>query len=233
MSESGASKHSKPSTGRIAVAVVEDDPHFSLFLEAMLETSPRHRLVAVADCAQAMLAWDRQLQPHVILVDVRLPDRSGATLVKTLVERYPGALVLMLTAEDGESPVLTALRGGAVGYVLKGGKEEDILAAIDDALAGGAPMSPAIARKVLRSMQQAAEAGIPDGADRRLASLNERESTILRRVAEGALDKEVAAELGLAHSTVKNTLLAIYRKWQVRSRTEAAVMYTRMKEGRG
>lgn len=221
------------STGRVAVAVVEDDPHFCLYLESMLEASLRHRLVASASSAAEALEWSGEVRPHVILVDVGLPDQSGAELVGALLAKQPKALALMLTGESDATTVLQSIQGGAVGYVLKGGREEEILAAIDDALAGGAPMSPSIARKVLGLMRNggdATPAARPAGGGE-LAILTERENDLLERVASGAGDKEIADALGLSRSTVKNALLVIYQKWRVRSRTEAAVKFTRLKDG--
>ncbi|MCF3649351.1 response regulator transcription factor [Synoicihabitans lomoniglobus] len=220
------------SAGRVAIALVEDDPHFCLFLESMLEASPRHRVIATANSAAEALAWDAAVQPHVLLVDVGLPDRSGAELVADLVARHPAALVLMLTAETDAAIVLQAIQGGASGYILKGGREEEILGAIDDALAGGAPMSPSIARKVLGLMRGPGNVkpAVKSGGAA-LAILTERESNLLERVAAGAGDKEIAEALGLSRSTVKNALLVIYQKWRVRSRTEAAVKFTRLTEG--
>ncbi len=218
-------------SGRIAVAVVEDDLHYCLYLESLLEASPRHRLVASANTAAEALAWSPEVGAHVVLVDVGLPDQSGAELVKTLAEKLPRALFLMLTAESDGATILQAIQGGANGYVLKGGREEEILEAIDDALAGGAPMSPAIARKVLGLMRGATPAAAePKAKDGRMAILTEREAEILSRVAAGASDKEIAEAFGLSRSTVKNALLVVYQKWRVRSRTEAAVVFTRLRE---
>lgn len=220
-------------TGRVAVAVVEDDLHFRLFLEAMFEASPRHRLVAVAGTAAEALTWSTDLQPHVVLVDVGLPDGSGTALLNNLLPRHPTALAVIISADDSPETILEAMRAGAVGYVLKGGKEAEFLGAVDDALAGGAPMSPMVARRLIEQLRETPGGG---GASARpqgqLALLTERESTILELVAEGALDKEVADRLGLARSTVKNALFGVYGKWRVRSRTEAAVLFTKLKQGR-
>jgi DNA-binding NarL/FixJ family response regulator len=223
------------SAGRVAVAVVEDDPHFRLFLESMLESSTRCRLEAASGSAAEALAWPETVAPHVILVDVGLPDRSGSDLVADLLVRFPQALVLMVTADGSAEVVLQSIRHGAHGFVLKGGREAEILGAIDDALAGGAPMSPFIARRVLEMMRLTPTPAFmlsDETVDPRLRMLTEREAEILRQVASGAGDKEVAEHLGLSRSTVKNALLQIYQKWRVRSRTEAAVVFTRLLEGR-
>ena len=219
------------SVGRVAVGIVEDDPHFRLFLESMLEASPRHRLVASAGSAAEALSWVPEAPPHVLLVDVGLPDRPGTELLGDLLKNHPTALALILSAETSPATVLAAIQAGAVGYVLKGGREEDLLAAIDDALAGGAPMSPSIARKVLGLMRGQGAAAKPAGGGE-LAILTERELELLEHVAAGAGDKEIAEALGLSRSTVKNALLVIYQKWRVRSRTEAAVKFTRLQDGR-
>ncbi len=98
------------------------------------------------------MEWPVAAAPHVALLDVGLPGRAGSLLAGDLSRKFPGALVIMITAVSDDATVLEAIRGGAVGYVLKGVAAAEITAAIDDALAGGAPMSPAIARKLLGLM---------------------------------------------------------------------------------
>lgn len=210
---------------RIRVGLVDDDPHFRLYLGSVFGASARHEVVATASNAVEALDWPAALGLHVVLLDVGLPDRAGTELVADLSARHPGALIIMLTAVAGDDAVLEAIRQGAVGYVLKGGGEEDVTVAIDEALAGGAPMSPVIARKVLGLMRGPGLAA--PATDHELAALTPREAQVLQLVAAGASDKEAAARLGLARSTVKNVLLAIYGKWRVRSRTEAAVRFAR------
>jgi DNA-binding NarL/FixJ family response regulator len=209
---------------RIRVALVDDDPHFLLYLESVLGNSGRHEVVATAGSAEAAAAWPVATAPHVALLDIGLPGRAGSLLAGDLREKFPGTLVIMLTAQSDDLTVLEAVRGGAVGYLLKGADATDIVAAIDDALAGGAPMSPSIARKVLALMRAAPAAKSPAAE---LARLTPRETEVLELVAAGAGDKEVAERLGLARPTVKNCLLGIYTKWRVSSRTEAAVKFVR------
>ncbi|MDP1580522.1 MAG: response regulator transcription factor [Candidatus Didemnitutus sp.] len=224
MAETGAIFPKAPP--RIRVGVVDDDPHFMLYLESLLGASGRHEVVATAATAEAALSWPTEAGIHVVLLDVGLPGRRGSAAVAELAARQPQALIVMLTATTDDEAVLESIRGGAVGYVLKGGGEEEIFAAIEDALAGGAPMSPAIARRVLGMMRQAVKGGATE-----LAALSPREREVLELVAGGAVDKEVAARLGISRSTVKNNLTSIYAKWRVRTRTEAAVKFWRTQTG--
>jgi DNA-binding NarL/FixJ family response regulator len=215
--------HPGPTAARIGVALVDDDPHFLLFLESAFSASARHKVTATAGSAEEADAWPAGAPPHVALVDIALPGRSGAALVSSLVRKFPRLLVIMLTARSDEDALLESIRAGAVGYLLKGLDEEEIHAAIDDALSGGAPMSPAIARRVLALMREAPAAAARGANAAELALLTPREREVLELVAAGTPNKEVAERLGLALSTVKNALLAIYGKWRVRSRLEATL----------
>lgn len=215
------------------MGIVDDDVYYQLFLESVFEAEGRFSVVARASSGAEALRWPLEPAPHIILLDVGLPDRSGSSLVAPLLERFPQALVIMLTATADAALILEAIRDGAVGYLLKGGTEESLLRSIREALAGGAPMSPSIARQVLALMRTSppfpSETTAPE-EDPRLRELTERERSVLQRVAEGDSDKEVADALGLARSTVKNTLLSVYAKWRVRTRTEAAVTFTRIQK---
>jgi DNA-binding NarL/FixJ family response regulator len=213
-----------PKSARIRVALVDDDPHFRLFLGSVLGAGGRHEVVATAGSAEEAAGWPTATAPHVVLLDIGLPGRSGSLLAGDIQEKFPGCLVIMVTALLDDTAVLESIRRGAVGYVLKGGSGPELMAAIDDALAGGAPMSPAIARKVLGLMRTEPTAKTPAGD---LARLTPREVQVLELVAGGAGDKEVAEQLGVARPTVKNCLLGIYAKWRVGSRTAAAVKFVR------
>jgi DNA-binding NarL/FixJ family response regulator len=220
---------SPPVSGKRFVGLIEDDVPYRTYLETLLGGSETFAVLARAASAEEALAWPAGVSPALLLVDVALPGRSGAASVKDFLTRWPEAKVIMLTGRDADEPVLEAVRAGAVGYLLKNASSSEILEAMDDVWAGGAPMSPAIARRVLALLRE--PAGAPAaGAD--LALLTEREREVLALVADGCADKEICDRLGVTRSTVKNHLTAIYDKWRVRSRTQAALRFVKIM-GRG
>lgn len=209
-------------TPQVHVALIEDDEPYRFYISALLETTGRLKVVAQAATAETGLREVVAQRPHVVLLDLRLPDRAGETIIGQLLEAVPGLRIVVLTGRDGDETVLASIRAGACGYLLKGASSDEVIGAVDDALAGGAPMSPAVARKVMDLLR--AVPVTTDSADG-LAVLTPREREVLELVATGGSDKEVAAQLGLSRSTVKNVLQAIYGKWRVRSRTEAAAKF--------
>ncbi len=232
--------------GKIAVALLEDDVLFRRYVAGVLENSGRYRVSAEAGSVAEAAAWPAGAAPAVVLADVAMPGAPGTSAVAGLLARFPGVVVVMLTARDEEGVIMEAIRAGAGGYVLKGTDSAGLVAVLDDVRAGGAPMSPAIARKVLALMREpvpAAVAGWTGAAasERKGAGvgaggavvegLTPREGEVLALVAAGAVDKEVAAKLGISLSVVKAHLGKIYAKWRVRSRTEAAIKFSRLKKG--
>lgn len=215
-------------TNLVRVALIEDDEPFRFYISALLETTGRLQVVAQAATAEQGLREVAAQQPQVVLLDLRLPDRAGETIISQLLEALPGLRIVVLTGRDGDDAVLASIRAGACGYLLKGASSDEVIDAVEDAVAGGAPMSAAVARKVMDLLR--AVPATADSADG-LAVLTPRERDVLERVANGGSDKEVAAQLGLSRSTVKNVLQAIYGKWRVRSRTEAAAKYFRTSRG--
>lgn len=217
---------------RQAVVLVEDDVHFCAYLANVVNDAGRYVVVAQASSAEVAATWPATLAPRLALIDIGLPGVRGTQLVARLIERYPELLVVMLTARAEDDLILEAIRGGAVGYVLKGTPSAEIVEALDSALAGGAPMSPSIARRVLTLMRTTPSGATATTAvgtrlgDAELRALTEREADVLGLVAAGATDKEAAAKLGVSVSAVKAHLANIYAKWRVRSRTEAAIKFT-------
>lgn len=206
----------------LAVGLVDDDAPYRRYISELIAATRERRVAFAVGSAEEGLAQVAATRIRVLLLDVKLPGMSGASAVQRFLAAQPDLLIIMLTAVDAKDIVLEALRAGAAGYLLKGADSAAVRAAIDDALAGGAPMSPAIAQRVVE-MLRAAPLARP--ADAPLASLTPREEEVLARVAAGRSDKEIAAEFGTALSTVKNHLANIYAKWRVRSRTEATVKF--------
>lgn len=222
-------KTTRATTAKIAVGLVEDDAPYRAYLRTLIEASDAYTVTADAESAEAALAWPAQVRPELLLVDVALPGRSGASAIADFAAKWSGVKIVMLTGRDADEPVLEAIRTGAAGYLLKSSSSTEIIEALDDVCAGGAPMSPAIARRVLGLLREPAGAANGAGAD--LALLTEREREVLALVADGCADKEICSRLGITRSTVKNHLTAIYDKWRVRSRTQAAVRFVKITGG--
>lgn len=213
---------------QVRVSLIEGDPHFRLYLEGQVSASPRHRLLRSAAGVEGVARWPLRPDPHVVLVEIDGPGSEQMLVLKDLVARFPAALPIVLTARDDPATILEAIRAGAVGYVLKQSGREAIFDAIDNALAGGSPLSPRVAREVLGLLRLAAAgSAAPFRAVESLPVLTARETEILAFVAQGRSDKLIGEQLGLARSTVKNAMVTLFGKLQVRTRTEAAVKYTR------
>lgn len=212
---------------KIGVGLIEDDAPYRGYVSALLESAEKWQVVFAVGSAEEGLVEIATTPVRVLLLDVELPGMSGVASVRKFLAARPDLLVIMLTAHEANELVLEALRAGAAGYLLKGSSSDALLGAVDDVLAGGAPMSPAIAKRVLAWLRAVPTVPNAQAGEETLAILTPREEEVLARVATGRSDKEIASELGTALSTVKNHLAAIYGKWRVRSRTEAAVKFLR------
>ncbi len=212
---------------KIPVALIDDDAPYRAYVTALLDASGRYALVAQAGSIEEAGKWPAKVQPALLLLDVAMPGMQGPAAVGQLLAARPGMKIVMLTGRDADGPLLESIRAGAVGYLLKGAGSDAIIEGLDDAVAGGAPMSPTIAQRVLGLLREPAAQAVGGGA-KELAQLTERERDVLALVAEGCADKEICEKLGITRSTVKNHLTAIYDKWRVRSRTQAAVRFVKV-----
>lgn len=216
----------------LSVALIDDDAPYRAYVGTLLAASGRYELVAQAGSVEEAGTWAANVRPALVLLDVAMPGVQGPAAVGQLLARWPGVKIVMLTGRDADEPLLESIRAGAVGYLLKGAGSATISEGLDDAVAGGAPMSPTIAQRVLTLLRAPAgkvEASASGGAGaRELAQLTEREREVLGLVAQGDADKEICEKLGITRSTVKNHLTAIYDKWRVRSRTHAAVRFVKV-----
>lgn len=201
------------------IALVEDDEALRETLADLISSSPSWQLVAAYPSAEAALEGMKETCPEVVLMDIQLPGMSGIQCVAKLKELHPEAQVLMVTVYDNNDRIFDALAAGASGYLLKRDAPAKLLESLDDLLAGGSPMSSAIARKVVQRFQAAPPSKNDDH------NLTPREKQILEQLVKGSLYKEIAWELGIGVETVRTHLHNIYAKLHVRTRTEAVVKY--------
>ncbi|PTX91001.1 response regulator transcription factor [Opitutus sp. ER46] len=203
----------------ITVAIVEDNAAFCASLEQIINASASCRCVCASRNAGDGLRAIARHRPQVVVMDINLPDLTGIECTARLKRQQPELQILILTVYNDARQIFRALEAGASGYLLKRSTPEEIVRAIVDVQAGGAPMSAEIARKVVQSFQQ------PAARAEEIAALTPRESEILQLLAEGHASKEIADEIGVSYTTVCTHLGNIYGKLQVRSRTAAVAKY--------
>jgi DNA-binding NarL/FixJ family response regulator len=209
----------------IKVAIVEDDTRFRKGLRRVIESKPGFTCVAeYATGAEAIERIPRDL-PEVVLMDLNLPDFSGAEVTARLKTQLPDISVVILTVYNDAEHIFKALRAGAGGYLLKQATASEILEAITEAHRGGAPMTSEIARKVITAFHE------PKPAPSATEALAPREQEILELVANGYANKEIADKLEITLSTVCWYLHEVYKKLHVQSRVQA-VNKLRQKPGR-
>lgn len=209
----------------IRLLVVDDHSLFRRGLVALLAQDGRFIVVGEAGDAGEALRRAEELRPQVILLDNHLPGVKGVDAVKSLREAAPGAQVLMLTVSEDAQDLAAALSAGARGYLLKTVDSEVLAQAIVRAVAGESVVSPEMTGKLVAAFQAAStpSAPPPQPVAGPLDSLSPRETEILRHIARGASNKEIARALDIAETTVKIHVQHILRKLDLSSRVQAAV----------
>ncbi len=202
------------------VLVVEDEPLLQQRLRGVLLSLgyASDALVFAATLAEARACLATQ-PVALALVDLALPDGSGMALIEQLRADDPGLGILVVSAWSTEESILGALRAGATGYVLKERDDIEVSLSIRSVLRGGAPIDPFIARRILELLPLPAAAVVPAAGQGE--ALTEREVQILRLVADGLGNREIAEQLHLSRYTVESHVKRIYRKLAVSSRTMA------------
>jgi len=203
----------------IRVSIVEDDEQARESLRVLFNGTPGFRCVSTHRSTEDAL---KKLPLHdcdLVLLDLSLPGASGIECARELKRRRPALLLLVLTVHEDAEKIFESLKAGAIGYLLKRTPLAQIVSAIEEAVAGGSPISPAIARKVTQYFQ-----ALPSAAPG-LGDLTDREREVLDHIARGRANKEIADRLNISQHTVDNHIRRIYEKLQVRNRTEAAAKY--------
>jgi NarL family two-component system response regulator LiaR len=203
----------------IRVLLVDDHAVVRKGLRALLD---RESGIEVTDEAEdgedAVRAADR-FHPDVILMDLEMPGIGGIEATRRIADNHPDTRIVVLTSHASEEDVFPALKAGAFGYLLKHSAPEDVLQAIRQAYRGETVLHPAIARMVLHELHRAPQPKQPATTD----PLSERELEVLRLVAQGMSNQEIASALVVGEATVRSHVSAILRKLQLASRTQAAL----------
>ncbi len=197
------------------VALVEDDPRLRKQLVQILENIDDIECVIVCASAEEALEKIPSKNPDVVLMDIKLPRMSGIQCVTELKRILPEVQVIMVTVYEDSDRIFKALKAGASGYLVKSCPPEQLIAAIRDVFAGGAPMSGHIARKVVQHFHLMGPA--PSEAD----NLSPREQQVLDLLAMGFIYKEIGGKLDIGTETVRTYVKNICQKMHVRGRVEA------------
>jgi len=203
----------------IRVALVEDDEEIRANLTHRIGSNPAFRLAgAFADAESAVSELPRH-GVDVVLVDINLPGMDGVECVRQLKNTLPDAQFIMLTVYEDNNRLFKSLMAGASGYLLKRTPPARLLGAIKEVHAGGSPMTPQIARRVVQHFRHA------PGVETGLEKLTPREYEVLEQLSKGLRYKEIVERLGISVGTLHSYIRKVYEKLHVHSRTEAVVKY--------
>lgn len=197
--------------------ILEDLPESQAWLgQALAESFPGIAIATAYSLQEARARLAEGPMPDIALIDLGLPDGSGVEMIEYIQRRSPATLCIVASIYDDDSHVFPALRAGATGYLLKDQPVAAIVAALQGIASGQPPLSPAIARRMLAFFQPAQS--LPDPC------LTERETEVLRLISKGMTQAETARLLGISQHTVAGYVKELYRKLNVSSRAEAALL---------
>ena len=197
------------------ISIVEDDVLLRQNLKLLLSGETGISVVSVYGSAEEALQSIRKARPEILLADIGLPGMSGIELIRKVKELLPDLEIMAHTVFDDRETVFSAIKAGASGYILKGSTPRDLIDALHTLAKGGSPMSPKIARKVIREFQ-----------DERVDDqylLSHRETEIVKEIENGLTYKDIAAKLGISPHTVHTHIKNIYEKLHAKDRPEALV----------
>jgi DNA-binding NarL/FixJ family response regulator len=205
----------------IRVLIVDDDPLVRSALSHFVSRDAEIQVIGEAETGLEAIAFVERDVPDVIMMDVQMPEMNGIEATTAIAGRWPDVRILAVTTLEGSDTVLPMLSAGASGYMLKDSSAESIVAAVREVHRGASSLSPRIASMLIKHVRATEPAGA-DGTDA-LAPLTDRETEVLRRLAEGMSNAEIARALIVSEGTVKAHLGSIMSKWQVRDRVQIIV----------
>lgn len=204
--------------GKQRILLVDDHEVVRLGLKALLDRNPNFEVVGEASSAREALEQVANLQPNVVVMDIRLPGTSGIEACEEIVQRFPDTRVMMLTSYAEDEMLFSAIRAGASGYMLKQIGGEDLVRALDAVGRGEALLDPAVTQRVFQEVRKA----VKEEEASAFSHLSQQEKHVLLLVSEGKTNREIAKALFLGEGTVRNYVSSILSKLGVNNRAEAA-----------
>lgn len=200
------------------ILLVDDHEVVRLGLKSLLERHPQFDVIAEAGSAREAIEQVTNLQPDVVVMDIRLPGTSGIEACEEIVNRFPETKVIMLTSYAEDEMLFSAIRAGASGYVLKQIGGEDLVRAIEAIGRGDGLLDPAVTQRVFQEVRRA----VKEEEASAFVHLSQQEKHVLIKVSEGKTNREIAKALFLGEGTVRNYVSSILSKLGVSNRAEAA-----------
>jgi two-component system, NarL family, response regulator LiaR len=201
----------------IRVLIADDHPIVRQGLRLVFSVQPDLALVAEATNGLEAVQMTHETQPDVIVMDLVLPMKDGLTAIREISEEFPSARILVLTSFDDDEMVFKAIKGGALGFLLKDSAPEQLLDAIRSVYRGESALQPTIARKVLQEFKR------PTAQPKAEELLTSRELEVLQRLAQGLTNRDIAGELNVSIRTVTTHVRHILDKLHLANRTQAAL----------
>jgi DNA-binding NarL/FixJ family response regulator len=199
-----------PDTGHIRILTVDDHPLLRAGIAGLIADEPDMQLVAEAENGRHAIELFERHHPDVTLMDLQMPEMDGLDALETIRQRHPDARIVVLTTYPGDAQVLRAIKGGACGYLLKSTLRKELLSTIRSVHAGKKALSPEVTYDVVEHVAN--------------EPLSPTEVRVLRMIADGNSNKDVAAQLGITEEAVKGQVRNILSKLGARDRTHAAVL---------
>ncbi|MGH2448108.1 MAG: response regulator [Chloroflexota bacterium] len=201
----------------IRVMLVDDHVFWRHGLRQIIDAEPDMSIVSEAGEGEEAIRKCIAAQPDVVLMDINMPRMSGVEATRSIAQQVPEARIVMLTVSDTDENLFESIKAGALGFLTKDVQPDEMIKAIRDTMAGEASLSPFVAARLVKFIQE----GGPRQSPTTTANLTEREDEILRLIAKGARDREIADELFISESTVKKHVQNVLRKLHARNRVEA------------
>ncbi len=200
------------------IILVDDHEVVRIGLKSLLERHPEFEVVGEASSAREAVEKTANLNPDVVVMDIRLPGVSGIDACEEIVKRFPETKVLMLTSYAEDEMLFSAIRAGASGYVLKQIGSDDLVKALESVASGEGLLDPAVTQRVFQEVRRA----VREEEASAFVNLSQQEKHVLQLVSEGKTNREIAKALFLGEGTVRNYVSSILSKLGVNNRAEAA-----------